>query len=73
MQRFPAQVVKHPLRSVRHQTVGPIGNADRIDVHFELGREPEVEAVGHEDVLVAPDELVGELPDPGQLAPLFWR
>src|SRR5690349_22563411 len=71
--RFPVSIGKYSFRPARRQTIGSIGNTDRIDVHLELGREPEVETVGHKDVLVTAAELVGETPEPAHLAPLFFR
>src|SRR6185369_334745 len=55
---FPVPVGKYSFRPARRQTISSIGNADRIDVHLKLGREPEVEAVGHKNVFVTGAELV---------------
>src|SRR6185369_11002171 len=71
--RFPLPVGKYSFRPAWRQTIGSIGDTDRIDVHLELGREPEVETVGHKDVLVTTTELVGETPEPAHFAPLFFR
>jgi hypothetical protein len=53
------------------QTIGAARNTDRIYVHLELGGEPKVEAMGNEDVFVAPVKLIGETPETAHLSPLF--